>query len=1051
MAKSHHFSPSNLSGDSGLTLSDSQLYDEDGNGNELVYDRRNYSRSMSQYNQRDLNRSTTGASRSLDSQYFYTPFDPQNPVPPPRRGRRKGSDPNQSPNMEYDRKPTRYTSAANFNIPGRYDRRNNSAYNDKFKQKRRSSESLKSVEESSEADSEVNMRNYGRPSDIGTLVKSASGAHLFFEELNSNTVYEFDNLNQNIKRGKLCKQASEGAMPMSPQSKYSLGSSRDSVLSDSSGSYLNRQNSPDPLSSSADTPDTEERGMSQWLSQQSEQVSFSQKSDRQFSQDDSELGMKRDRKVSNKMDYLVSPKTSPTLRRRSPIPVSSRHSFPIEFDASPVGSGSNTSKEAEDIIKSPKLTITYSSQDGLDRNFDSPGKGYNRSRPLLDIYNNNTQMAQKQLNIYSSGLQGTSPPPRVVLQGLSQAQTQKRDNGPVKGNHEIMNHMTKGSADPGESRKPYLMQESSVSSEEDLGGADSEPEMHMYRVTTIVNIPLDVKVSKQIPNESSNLLSSSDSLSSKSLSSDELSTPSRPNNPPCYEEALQRNYLLKSGLSPDMAEEDPETLRQRQASLRAKQLYEQSMKQYNDRDVYRLPSQRFEKLLTVVGEKGEKNFIEEDSSDISSSDDESVENNPRKLYEESLQKYMAEQTRDQPVSSLAKSSSVDDNFSISTNKENRQVSRVSSGLHRSQSDVGDQPDPRTPVKVVTGHEGVKSTPTKRPNQPPPYNEPPPYRTDTSPVDKDRHQFAKASGYLGQNKATMNKSDNVSGTVSPSLRSPVNVNTLSRKNILVSNRSNIVNNQVPQTNMQEKQRQIDYSVQSGHSKVNISSSVERNRYLESQRNSQKATVSELSHDVFKNPTSSFDKREQIDKMLSPKVSSHGPISSRNPHTNDLAKSENVQRPGQSERRNSLDAAVSRRSMGNMSKDLPWSVKNLSTIFDKNKVNIVQSSQSPRSTPPLALSTSVRTGGPPPYTPPPPFQRQANTSRSSTSSNSSVGSTGNLHHSQNKKLHKHGPQARDSFSSTDDSECSCQYSLSCPSKDSSSMEEMDNISCTDITYV
>lgn len=145
-----------------------------------------------------------------------------------------------------------------------------------------------------------------------------------------------------------------------------------------------------------------------------------------------------------------------------------------------------------------------------------------------------------------------------------------------------------------------------------------------------------------------------------------------------------------------------------------------------------------------------------------------------------------------------------------------------------------------------------------------------------------------------------------------------------------------------------------------------------------------------------------------------------------------------------------------------KELPWSVKNIRTKFDKNKQLTNSDSDSGSSTPhsvPQSSgstpNTSPHSNVPSVYTPPTQFQRQSNVSRSSTSSNSSINSNSagykGMSSNRNTYTGRYGPQTRgDSFSSSDSSDCSCGYSLKCR-RDNSSLEELNNLSFTDITYV
>lgn len=1026
----YHFSPSNLSGDSGL-ISDSQYYDEDGNGNELSNDARNFARSNSHFLERNMSQEDFDPqSRSLDGQY-YCQYDHNNPVPPPRRARRKGSDPSTSPNMEYNRKNMPYNSQGMYNVPSAYDKK----FIRSAEKYKRSTESLKSVEESSEADSEMNMKNY-KPQDMGTLIKSASGSHLFFEEINSPTIYDFGNMNRiNNNRGRLYKQSSEGTMPMSP--KYSLCSSHDSVLSDSSGSFLNRPNSPDPLSSPANTPDQEDDGMSQWLSQQSKHMAYTSAKQSRISHDDSEVGVKVDKKP-NKLNYLVSPKTSPKLRRRSPIPLEARRSFPLQPELNQKGSGSNTSKEAEDIIKSPKLTVTYCSQDSLDkRGFESPQNSKPVS-PHLDVYNNNSQTAMRQLNIYSAGLQGTSPPPRVVLQGLSSQPQQKRENTPMKANHALLPQRRRSSFDSSEfieHKQQYPMEENSISSEDE----DSDTEAG-FDMTWKFGVP----AKKVIEHNKS---------ASESSSTSEDTNVHRPENPPAYDEAIHRSNLLKQGLSPDSGSDvDSETLKQREISMRAKMLFEQSQRLYQNQ-------RQTDKYEQTLGSHTET-VSEEEAESISSSSDEEVEqatNIARKLYEESLKRYQEEQSSRSP---LKKSSSEDrDNISLSVTKGGPQGygSALSPSVHRSCSDVAELKGHISRSSSGSSRNGSNgsTTPTRRPVQPPPYNNPPPYhseRAESSPRDIKRHLFPRAGeNVLKQNTPTNTVANtSVSKSVGAlSLNTEVSTSSVPTRhdNILISNRNRnpLFNSHVdgPVRDDTLRASSTDYTVQSAQ--VDLSQYKSSITNIRSRDSSLDAKLSPgvtkmrqpMSDNVFRARASSVEPNQPQTQQSEPRTLSQSTVY-RNPNvsksTADVAKSQQF---------TNTRTAVSRPSG---QKELPWSVKNLSNIFDTSKNGSVSARSSP------VVMQSSRPGAPPVYTPPPSFQRSADTIRSSTSSNNSSANTGmsGAGRTPAKTYSKFGPQARDSFSSTDDSDSSCRYSLNCR-RDNSSLEELTDVSLTDITYV
>ena len=1168
-----HLSPSNLSGDSGLTMSDSQLYDEDGNGNEIS-DRRHYTRSASQFIDRDIERPDSEASRSLDNQYLYR-YDENNPVPPPRRNRRKELS-ELSPNFEDYRKPMRYSA----HVTGKHDKRHNQN-SDYYRNmpRKMSAESLKSVEESAEGENSRNVKDWHSRPDIGTLIKSASGAHLYYEDSSSYRLYEFDTLNESgNKRRYLRKQKSDGQCPVSPQSKYSLSSSRDSVLSDSSGSYLERQYFQDPLSSSVETPESEDRSMADWLSQQSKQVTFAtRRQQRLHSHDDSELGLSSDNicKVSEKekqkrdsmktVQHLVSPRVSPNIKRKAPVPLSVRRSFPLQHTTSPKGSGSNTSKEAEDIINSPKLTITYCSQDSLDKR-EATSKRDKHPSPHLDIYNNNSQLPLKQLNLYSTALQGTSPPPRVVLQGLGQP-VEKRDNAPVKASYDsaILSQIRRNSLETGRRnsldmgdlhKHRYPMEENSVSSEDEQSEEESssEEEVESYRVTSMINMsPFKYSIPQRLlTNERKN--HSSESLSKQSSSSESLSKASRqsssqeslsrnsttsedscsnqPENPPSYQEALHRKYLIDNGMS--LEDVDQDTDKQREASLKAKQLYEQSMRQYQEqKERYPpLPSQRFEKKLDVVGEHHE--VVSSESDVQTSSDDDDIngyEKDPKKLYEESLKRYMAEQTR----SPLVKTLSTEDS-GVSNSKGGQSLKKNVlhvPGVHRSHSDVGDinkrlrSPlrDQSSPTITNSSHSSSRdSTPTRRPEHPPPYDSPPPYRHDhrkPSPVNAERHYFPKADKSFYQSDAhTRDTATQLSQTgaskkilVSPragaqtfsnqensrtgtaAVRTSENITNSAQTSGSFKRDSNIDNTvhsaQVDISNYKSPARNVRArdvtNIRSKEAVVLVRSrnssqdSVLRQQSrkpnnmdnTDSKTSAQKGTVSTS---VFRPRASSLEPGPSPaapaihSRTTQPaRPMSQGPGSmSRSGVENIHPQSSQCSKSNSEFRRSSLDTVINKTANNATSgrtsagKELPWSVKNIRTMFDKNKQHSNSDTDSGNSTPQSVTqscdstpNTSPYPSVPPSYTPSPLFNRQSNMSRSSTSSNNSPssGSAGNkgMSSSRNTYTGRYGPQTRgDSFSSSDSSDCSCRYSLKCRRADSS-LEELDNLSFTDITFV
>ncbi|XP_064629572.1 uncharacterized protein LOC135488737 isoform X2 [Lineus longissimus] len=168
LAKSH-LSPTNLSRDSGLTLSDSQLYEESGESE---------------------NSNNSGGRADLSREELLLP------VPPPRNKRRRGSEP--QTNLDAARVLARMCAVpgngALASGMGQEKARGSLCHSmsgDVFRTikhggqlqaKKLSIESLRSVEENSESELNPDFQRFQSSGDIGVLRKSLSGAKLFFDE-----------------------------------------------------------------------------------------------------------------------------------------------------------------------------------------------------------------------------------------------------------------------------------------------------------------------------------------------------------------------------------------------------------------------------------------------------------------------------------------------------------------------------------------------------------------------------------------------------------------------------------------------------------------------------------------------------------------------------------------------------------------------------------------------------------------------------------------------------------------------------------------------------
>ncbi|KAL3882113.1 hypothetical protein ACJMK2_028484 [Sinanodonta woodiana] len=1150
-----HLSPSNLSRDSGLMLSDTMLYDEENSNNNV--DRREYSRSASHYIERDIEQGEQNeVSHSLDGNFFY-PYEGQIPVPPPRKSRKKGSElMHQSANFEpYGRhghsigppQPQQYNGVG-------HNEKSRSLYSQSMSSdafnllcKQRSTESLKSVEEGSEVESEPNVRDWGQRSDMGTLIKSDSGAHLFMD---AESLYPFSSHShpQKSSKARLARSAIiEGTPPISPDSKYSLNSSHDSVLSDSSGSYMRQFSNDRVFSSPPHTPESD-CDVPSWIAQKSKDSGIEIYSKRQYSRDDSEVGLKSgdfahkfDGPAADHEGHHTSP--SPVSQKASPVtsailhsPLGVRHSFPLETLTTHVGSGSNTSKEAEDIIISPKISVTYCSVDSLcksdeDERLKKPGS---RS-PNLDLYNSSpspgSHLPLKTLKYM--GRLGTSPPPRVVLHGLKQT-TERKENLPMRASYDssIISQVRQGSFDVTELRERSPSKVESLSSDSvSLEESDSEEEKVRY--TTMLSLSLRPKSPPRIIDEPH-----------VKPPPKQFESPSkRPEQPPSYKEAVERNFLIKQGiliekLSPSIS--DVDGMKQKEASAKALQLYQQSLQKYQEQvsdKKFGPPSQQFEVKLDAVGEKADEN-LESEGSGVRNRDHVSLvqpEKDPKKLYQQSLEQYMQQQHTSQsvrttqplvlpPVSSLQEEQSPV--LPQSVERTNKDLLDVAS-IQRSLSDVGDHVNKRgswlrqkspskepsladsdKSVSPSVSNSGVKtadlyvkrhstnsdgsegSSFTKRPDQPPPYLDPPSYKkeiADSSP----RHTFRtvdRKPQKVGDSKRslTARSMENLSlkfSTLSQR-RESFEDEPFHKKSVILSSMKNS-----PQRAM-DSSRESSVDVSSRDSSRSVTP--QRDLTLNSgQRDSQTVTTNRdspsfvnsrdspqmivHSRDSILSPSPSLDSLASLDSGRL-RASSVDPtikrISTKDIVSGSVDKNNITMSPRNSPldvrlRRSSVDSLESRTSVNSKNtdssnnpskspgsrnaspsatksmsaKELPWSVKQLRSQFDTNKTSsagtdpLNEAASNQNSTTAPGYSNSALSPG-----------RNDNlyASSSSISSNGSAKTNNNVTFKT-----KFGPQAWDSFSSTDESDSS--HHSYYHRRDTSSSSEYEEWSYTDISYV
>ena len=202
---------SNLSHDSGLMLSDGQLNDDDC---EIESTEKTLIRSASDYNDYIHHFQTSSL----------------NPIPPPRNKRKKGFDSVLPNSFESYHQPI-FTAS-------RLDNQYKFSHALHPDNKHMSSDSLQNVQENDKNDHKAgSFFHHRRSLDMGLLVKSASGSHLYLndEEIFRKKLHLVEGQNH-PSRYQLVRQTSvtDCIPPLSLESKYSYSRSHDSVISDSS-------------------------------------------------------------------------------------------------------------------------------------------------------------------------------------------------------------------------------------------------------------------------------------------------------------------------------------------------------------------------------------------------------------------------------------------------------------------------------------------------------------------------------------------------------------------------------------------------------------------------------------------------------------------------------------------------------------------------------------------------------------------------------------------------------------------------------------------------
>ncbi|CAG2253706.1 unnamed protein product [Mytilus edulis] len=282
-------------------------------------------------------------------------------------------------------------------------------------------------------------------------------------------------------------------------------------------------------------------------------------------------------------------------------------------------SGSHSYKEAEDIIKPRFELSTYEFNEHKENDHLSPilQTKYGSSASANDVRQN---LPLKAFTKY--GL-GTSPPPGVVLK-LHQKQ-QKRDNTPMRASHDsaIISQVRRNSTDS--------------------SGSDQKREHEFHHS--------ELNIGKLSTPPYPLVKSDSDSDINRTLSN----SPNRPDRPPSYDEACQRTFMLKHGIPLEISEQDSQ--KQKEASLLAKQLYEESLRKYmeehlNSPSVQNIDRKEISRKEEVIIEQEEG---ESDSSEGKEEETTLTKKDPKKIWEESMKAYEQIKSSSLDTSSAKKS------------------------------------------------------------------------------------------------------------------------------------------------------------------------------------------------------------------------------------------------------------------------------------------------------------------------------------------------------------------------------------------------------------
>ena len=596
MVKSH-LSPSNLSRDSGLTLSDTQLYD-DGNEKEGNSERKlSHSRSSDK----------SGRYEHVKLSRSYTSGSVVPPVPPPRRNRRRSDDPPMFDSMQR-RYPQSLLPPPLLENNGRSTSMTPNMTNemlkhmrDQYYAKNISSDSLGSGEENSETDCVDDFDEILKRFDIGTIRKSESGAKLYYNEQLIHTRDDDDMHSPAIRQ-----QSNDSAVVVSPPLTPNTATSISSVDSDTM-----RFRCPKPR---APTPDEEimqsehvssEQRQKPWMARGSDINALLDNGNHSTPPSMTSVNLRVDGNYGHPAAYALVRSASSPLKEGTPKfmitpPTSPAHSSGNSVTPMPATNTPNSLYRRQHFSHSPRGSLS-SKGSSMDSDYSSPRNSAGMDIQVPSLADEEVPPPRPpkpaafmsptaEESLPSDHTLVSSPPPRVLLkQQFSKsgarlarvAMTPKGDDY-FPGRGKLIQGAVKNA---NLNRSPKAAQPSYNNNKENITRSDSyrhEKPVGLERLKqySLEKSASDSRLGKHFPTKDDSAVVVMRRQKSNESAYCTLDR-KRPARPPTYHEAMQRKELIRrDAVDEENFITDQDRITQTVNSARARQLYEDSMKKY---------------------------------------------------------------------------------------------------------------------------------------------------------------------------------------------------------------------------------------------------------------------------------------------------------------------------------------------------------------------------------------------------------------------------------------------------------------------------------------